>query len=107
MSTVPSRQMKLARYAVSAGFLVNGGIYGMLACRLPDLQHRLSLDDGQLGTALMFCSVGAIFGVANGGRLSSRQGSHRVVIGTGIAFSCLIPFLAWAPSYLALIAVFL
>ena len=106
MSTGPSPKTKLARYAVSAGFLVNGGIYGMLACRLPDIQHRLSLDDGQLGTALMLCSFGSLFGVANGGRLSNRQGSHRVVMGMGIAFSCLIPFLAWAPSYLALIAVF-
>jgi len=79
----------------------------MLACRLPDLQHRLALDDAQLGTALMFCSFGALFGVANGGRLSSRQGSHRVVVGTGLAFSSLIPLLAWAPSYAFLIAIFM
>ena len=88
-----------SRLAVSTGFFVTGAVYGMIACRIPDLQRQVRLDDGQLGLALLFGSAGAMLGVANAGRLCARKGSHVIMIAIGIAFCCLVALLGTTFSF--------
>ena len=88
-----------ARLAVSSGFFVTGASYGMIACRIPDLQRQVGLDEGQLGLALLTGSVGALFGVANAGRICARRGSHIVMVAIGIAFCCFLSLLGLTHNF--------
>ncbi len=88
------------RIAVSTVFLVCGLGFGILACRIPDIQRQLNIDEAQLGLAILIGAVGGVLGVANAGRICARQGSHRVAIFAGLAFSISLFLLSLAPNFL-------
>ena len=86
------------RLAVSFTFFVNGAFFACLACRIPDIQHRLAIDEAQLGFGLLSGAVGAFGGVASSGRACAKYGSHRVAVGTGLAACIFLPLLSLAPN---------
>ena len=95
-----------ARRAVSVAFLVNGAFFACLACRIPDIQRSLGLDEAQLGFAFLSCSLGAFFGVALAGRICARNGSHRVTVLSGIGASIALSLLSLVPNLWSFIIVF-
>ena len=79
--------LRRARVAVAAAFLVNGAVIADWVPRVPAVKHALGLRDGELGLALLGFGVGAalaLLGVA--GRLVARFGSRPVVRAAGAAY---------------------
>jgi predicted MFS family arabinose efflux permease len=96
-----------ARVTVSLAFFLNGAFFACLACRLPDIQRRLNLDEAQLGMALLCCAIGAFVGVAAAGVICAHHGSHRIVIFAGFVCCVSLSLLSFAatPWVLALVFV--
>jgi MFS family permease len=94
------------RIAVSLAFFINGAGFACIACRLPDIQKRLNLDEGQLGLALFACAVGAFLGVGRAGRACARLGTHRVVLWFGLGTCLFLSLLPFATAYWVLCLVF-
>jgi len=66
------------RLAVSAVFAGNGVLFASLFSRLPEVQGRLRLDEGELGLALLAAPFGLLAAVALAGAGVVRAGSRRV-----------------------------
>jgi len=77
-------------------FAANGVLYGTWAARIPEVQARTGLSEGELGLALVGAAVGLVVSASAAGALVSRFGAHRVtrtalvlfalaVIGPGLA----------------------
>ena len=82
--------------AVSVVFAGNGVLFASLFARLPEVQARLALGDGELGLALLGAPVGLVAAVWPAGAWISRAGSRRVgvVAGAGYVVALALPSLA-------------
>ncbi len=61
-------------------FAANGVLYGTWAARIPEIQDRAGLSEGELGLALLGAAVGLIVSASMAGPLVSRLGAHRVML---------------------------
>ena len=76
---------RAAHAALAAAFLCFGAVDGTWAARLPALQHRLSLDSGDLGLVLFCVSGAATLALPVAGWLTSHRGSRGPVgLGLGV-----------------------
>lgn len=93
-----------ARLALSAVFFANGAVFASWATRVPEVQRRLSLGDGQLGLALFGVAAGCLLAMPAVGALVARRGSGPVTWIAGAAFcaSLVLPALAGGLPTLAL-----
>ena len=82
--------------AVSAVFAGNGILFASLFARLPEVQARLELSDGELGLALLGAPVGLVAAVWPAGAWIARAGSRRVgaVGAAGYVVALVLPALA-------------
>ncbi len=96
-----------ARLAVKGIFFVNGFIHASWVSRLPRIQDRFGIDNGTLGTALLFISVGAIVAMPFTGGIISRVGSRMTTLMAITAFTLLVPFIPLLPSLPYLLLLFL
>ncbi|MFD8969348.1 MFS transporter [Streptomyces sp. NPDC059568] len=86
------------RVAVSAVFFITGAAFAAWASRVPAIQERLGLSEGQLAVALVGLSGGAFLGLPLVGGLVARYGSRPVLL-TGMAvYLAGLTGLAFAPS---------
>ena len=76
---------RAARIAVSTFFFVAGICFASWASRIPDIQHHLHLDDGQLGSVLFALPVGSMLSLPVAGFLVTKFGS-RIVMFVGSFF---------------------
>jgi len=76
---------RAARIAVSTFFFVAGICFASWASRIPDIQHHLHLDDGQLGSVLFALPVGSMLSLPVAGFLVIKFGS-RIVMFVGSFF---------------------
>ena len=78
----------------SAGifFLINAIIFSNYAVRLPDIKHRLDIDDGQLGIAMLFSPLGVVVFTPLVMVLMNKYGTGRLSVLTvlGTCFSILV-----------------
>ena len=88
--------LRLARWAVSAQFLVTGLIGGTWMARVPAAKAQAHLSDGTLGAALVAVPIGLVLGAALAERLVDRVGSAWVtrVAGIGNGLLAMTPGLA-------------
>lgn len=84
--------------AVSAVFAGNGSLFGSLFARLPEVQERLELSEGELGLALLAAPVGLIGAVALAGAGIARVGSRRVSAVGAAGYAGLLVLPGVAPS---------
>jgi MFS family permease len=77
-STIPFS--RAARIAVSTFFFVAGICFASWASRIPDIQHHLHLDDGQLGSVLFALPVGSMISLPVAGFLVTKFGSRIVMM---------------------------
>lgn len=84
---VPPSPPQAARWAVTAIFLVNGIVLSNWVARIPAVQDRLDLSEGQLGLALLGPAIGAIIAMPVTGILTSRLGSQPVTLAGTVLFS--------------------
>ena len=82
--------------AVSVVFAGNGVLFASLFARLPEVQARLGLGDGELGLALLGAPIGLVAAVLAGRRVDRRAGSRRVgaVGAAGYVVALVLPSLA-------------
>ncbi|GLQ55534.1 hypothetical protein GCM10010862_27930 [Devosia nitrariae] len=73
---------------------------GALLARLPDLQLKFDLTEGQLGLLLVTMSFGALFSLTFSGRLVERFGARAAAYVTVFGASILYALIPWAPSAL-------
>jgi fucose permease len=107
VSTLDGRDVRRARVAVSALFLVNGALMANLLPRLPALKAQLELSNTALGTAMAAMPVGGLLAGSVAGLLIVRYSSRRVTVVGGVAFGLLLGLIGLAPGWLALAASFL
>jgi fucose permease len=100
----PTRTDRRARGAVMALFAVNGATYNSLVPRFPALRDGLGLSNTELGTAIAaFPGAALLVGVA-AGPLVARFGSGRVAASVSLVGAAVLPLVALAPGWWALVA---
>jgi MFS family permease len=85
---------RAARIAVSTFFFVAGICFASWASRIPDIQHHLHFDDGQLGSVLFALPVGSMLSLPVAGFLVTKFGS-RIVMFVGSFFLCKPALFTW------------
>jgi MFS family permease len=96
--------MRRARIAITAVFALNGTMFASLFARLPAIQERASIGDGELGLALLCAMLGLLSVQAVAGALVSRFGSRPVVVGSAIGYALGLVPVALSTSLRALAA---
>jgi MFS family permease len=94
--------VRRARVAVGAVFLIHGAAVGSFASRIPWIRDRLDLGPGQLGIALLMPALGALVAMPVSGALVHRFPGHvvtRIFMG---ALCVVLALIALAPSFLVL-----
>ena len=71
-------------------FAANGVLYGTWAARIPEVQARSGLTEGELGLALLFAAVGLVLSASGAGALVARFGAHRVTLGALAVFAAVV-----------------
>ena len=107
MSTLDGRDVRRARVAVSALFLVNGALMANVLPRLPAIKAQLELSNAALGTAIAAMPLGGLLAGSVAGLLIVRYSSRRVTVVGGVAFGLMLGLIGLAPGWLALAASFL
>jgi MFS family permease len=72
--------------------------FGSWVARIPAVQNRLDLDDGQLGLSLLSLSFGAILAMPTTGWLIRRWGNPLVMRGAATGVCLSLPLLPLAPT---------
>ncbi len=92
------RRLRLARMAVDIFFFLNGVMSATFSARLPAVQMKLALPPGQLGLALLGCTVGGLLAMNMTGRVYSRFRSKMVTTITALGSCIALPLVALAPT---------
>ncbi|MGW2053661.1 MFS transporter [Streptomyces sp. NPDC001840] len=95
--SAPAR-LRAARAAVCAVFFVTGAAFATWAARVPAIQDRLGLSEGQLAVALVGLSSGAFLGLPLVGGLVARYGSRAVLFAGMTVYLAALTGLAFAPD---------
>lgn len=90
------------RLATRLAFLVAGFGIACWAPLVPFAKHRLAVDDSTLGLLLLCIGAGSVAAMIATGPFSARYGSKSVIVGSGMALACVLPFLSVAATPLAL-----
>ena len=86
------------RISVGTFFFIQGLIFASWASRIPLIQEKLALSDGELGGILLALPVGLMVSLPLSGWLVARFGSRQVLIISSIIYAVVLPFLALAES---------
>ncbi|WCM27178.1 MFS transporter [Sphingomonas sp. QA11] len=90
------------RLATRLAFLVAGFGIACWAPLVPFAKQRLAVDDATLGLLLLCIGAGSVAAMIATGPLSARYGSKPVIVGSGMALACVLPFLSVAATPLEL-----
>lgn len=85
---VDLRELRRARFAVSAVFALHGAVTGGFASRIPWIQDHVGAGPGALGLALLAPAAGSVLAMPTAGRITHRFGG-RAVTRVSIALWCL------------------
>ena len=94
--------LKKSRAAVLMAFFINGALLATWVSRIPAIQTKLSLSEGNLGLVLLGLSAGVLVALSLAGGLIARFGSARVTAIGAIALSLTLFPLALMPNPVAL-----
>ena len=95
---LPAADARRARFAVSTIFFLTGVGVANWSVRIPAVQERLGLGEGQLGLALLGVSAGALTAMPLSGRLVGKYGSRPVTWAAIVLFALSFALPARAPS---------
>jgi MFS family permease len=88
--------------ALGAIFFANGAGFSSWVARIPAVQSKLGLGEGELGVALFGAAIGLMLAVPATGLLVLRRGSRWVTTASALAYSLVLPLIALAPSLFTL-----
>jgi len=89
------------RYFITIGliFSVNSILFGSWITRLPEVQNRLQIGEGELGIALLGLPLGSILIMPFMGWIIHKLGDGRATLFSGIFFCIVSTFPVLAPTY--------
>ena len=93
---------KAARLAVAAAFFVCGAGFANWVARIPVVQQKLGLTNGELGIALLGTAVGALLAMPITGWLVAREGSRPMTQLAVLTYCIVLPLPVLAPNLLLL-----
>jgi MFS family permease len=93
------------RTALGAMFFFVGLCFASWAARIPDIQAKFELSEGQLGTLLLFLPLGSLLGLPLAGWAVHQYGSRRVIMIGSFAYAITLPLIGLSPSVFLLIPV--
>ncbi len=102
----PPFRARSARLAVSVLFFANGALVASIVPRLPAIKATLGLSNAELGAAVAAMPVGGLIAGGLVGMLIARFGSGRAACSGGVLYCVALAGLGFAPSWLALAAVY-
>lgn len=79
-------------------FFFVGLCFSSWAARIPDVQAKFQLSEGQLGTLLLFLPIGSVIGLPIAGWAVHQFGSRRVIMIGSFAYAMTLPLIGLAPS---------
>lgn len=97
-TVAPPAALRRARVATAAVFFLNGVGVASWVVRIPDVQRRLALSPGLLGTVLLGAAAGALVTMPLAGRAVTRRGSRPVTRAGVVGFALSLVPLVLAPS---------
>ncbi|WP_332910294.1 hypothetical protein [Algoriphagus boritolerans] len=86
-------------------FFFVGLCFASWAARIPDIQAKFDLSEGELGTMLLFLPLGSLFGLPLAGWAVHQFGSRRVIMVGSFAYAMTLPLIGFSPTILFLIPV--
>lgn len=90
------------RIALSSLFFLSGLCFSSWASRIPDVQLKFSLSDGQLGTLLLGMPMGSLVALPLAGWSVHKYGSRAVLLISGLAYLVFLYLIGLSPSLLVL-----
>ncbi len=90
--------LRRARYATTLAFVVQGICFAALVTRIPTIQARFALSDGQLGLIVGLVPIVAGVGSVVAGSLAPRLGSRAVLRVMGPMVPIALVLVGWAGS---------
>jgi len=95
---LPNYQVRNARWAVSAIFLVFGIFTATVSLYIPFIQERFAWGEAELGRTLLIGAIASVFGTFSAGWIINQTNS-KIVSGVGaLLVSGVIPFTLLSPS---------
>ncbi|REG81535.1 MFS transporter [Algoriphagus antarcticus] len=86
------------RVALGAVFFFVGLCFASWAARIPDIQAKFDLSEGQLGTLLLFLPLGSVIGLPLAGWAVHQYGSRKVVMIGSFAYAMTLPLIGLATT---------
>lgn len=86
------------RIALGSIFFFLGLCFSSWAARIPEIQSKFDLSEGQLGTVLLCLPIGSLAGLPIAGWLVHRFGSKEVILFGGIAYALILLCIGLSPS---------
>ena len=93
------------RIAVSSFFFVCGLCFSSWTSRIPTIQHKLNLNDAELGAILLSSPIGLMMSLPLAGWLVAKFGSRIIVVIVAVFYACTLPFIGFAQQPWQLVVV--
>lgn len=94
--------MRSGRVCVFVIFVLNGGVAGAWAPRMPTIAEQIGATPGELGLALLGANLGLATAASFAGRLCARHGAPAIVLSSVLLAAAVLPVLALVTSPLQL-----
>lgn len=86
-------------------FFFIGLCFSTWAARIPDIQAKFQLSEGQLGTLLLFLPLGSLIGLPLAGWSVHQYGSRRVIMVGSFIYAMTLPLIGLSPNTYLLVPV--
>jgi MFS family permease len=86
------------RVALGALFFFMGICFASWAARIPDIQAKFQLSEGELGTLLLCLPIGSMLGLPIAGWSVHHYGSRIVILICSFAYALTLPLIGLAPN---------
>jgi MFS family permease len=93
------------RIALGSMFFFLGLCFASWAARIPDIQTKFDLSEGQLGSILLFLPIGSMIGLPIAGWVVHHYGSRSVILWGSFLYAFSLPLIGLSPSLWMLIIV--
>ena len=94
--------LRKRRFALSSLFFLSGLCFSSWASRIPDVQLKFSLSEGQLGFLLLGMPLGSLVALPLAGWSVHRFGSRMVLLLSGLMYALFLYLIGLSPSLLVL-----
>lgn len=93
------------RIALGAMFFFMGICFASWAARIPDIQAKFQLSEGELGTLLLCLPIGSLLGLPIAGWSVHHYGSRIVILICSFSYALTLPLIGLAPSVWVIVPV--